>query len=99
MLLTMLSLPYLKVGHKRKNHPSVPPEVIEMGNIRQAIVRLEGPPRKGDHMNIRTLKQAWWHGRVACSLAATALATVVLAATVVSSILGKPRSRARGESR
>jgi hypothetical protein len=60
-----------------------------MGNIRQAIVRLEGLPRKEDHMNIRTLKQAWWHGRVARSLSVTALATVPLAASAAS-VAAKP---------
>jgi hypothetical protein len=45
----MLSLPYLKVGHKRKNHPSVTPEEIEMGNIRQASLDRGSTEEGGSH--------------------------------------------------
>ena len=51
-------------------------------------------------MNRRPLKQAWWQGRVAHGLSATALATVLLAATAASvAAMPPPEPRHPGAGR
>jgi len=61
-----------------------------MGNIRQAIVRPEGLPREEDHMNRRTVKQAWWPGRVARGLG---LSAMVMAIALIAALAAEARAR------